>query len=199
MGLAKIVSGFLLATGEAGSWSHWIAVTDLANAQACGGAYIDALAADSDWTDLFPSLVNFTEGTAYLVDEATGTTISEGACGSAYAGSGEDAALPPQLAIAVTLRTALSGASFRGRYYLPCTDFSGITDVGRLTLTAKNQILTSLTAAHDAEITEGCTVEIYSRTHHSIEAVTIISVGDVVDTQRRRRDKLVESRSSGPI
>ena len=199
MGLAKIVCGFLLATGEAGSWSHWLAVTDLADAQTAGAAYIDALAADTLWKGLYPSAVNFTQGTAYLVDQATGVTISEGACGSAYAGSGVSAALPPQCAVAVTLRTALSGASYRGRYYLPAPEVTGLTTVGRLSNTAKNQILVSLTNAHGAEIATGPTVTIYSRVHHSIEQVTQISVGDVVDTQRRRRDKLVESRSGNAI
>jgi hypothetical protein len=67
-----------------------------------------------------------------------------------------------------------------------------------------------LTAARDTladaalELVQGLTsaggnVVIYHRATGTTSLVTSLDVGDVIDTQRRRRNKLIEARTSRPI
>jgi hypothetical protein len=45
----------------------------------------------------------------------------------------------------------------------------------------------------------GGTLVIYHRTSGTTTPVTSLDVGDVIDTQRRRRNKLIENRTSRPL
>jgi hypothetical protein len=46
---------------------------------------------------------------------------------------------------------------------------------------------------------DGYVPVLYSRTTHTTNEITSLDVGDVLDTQRRRRSKLVEVRTSRTV
>lgn len=110
---------------------------------------------------------------------------------------GTDAAdpLPPQTALVVSLKTAIRTRAGRGRMYLPPFGTDQI-DAGRVpaaTVTAVKNAAAAL--VNDLQAT-GYTPVIYHRGPHTTDVINQVIVGDVYDTQRRRRNKLVEARSS---
>lgn len=124
----------------------------------------------------------------------------------------------PQDSICVTLGTVKPrGLASKGRMFLPPTDYAISTD-GLLVEAARDAVLTKMknfiTAVNNAE-PSGLDVAIFSKgkgvktfnettgkiewdypTPGPIQTVTQVEVGKVVDTQRRRRRQLVESRES---
>lgn len=106
---------------------------------------------------------------------------------------------PHQVAWAITLTTGFSrGLAHKGRFYnplpTPVIGTDGLTTAGNAT-SVKNTATTLLTALN--AIDAGLKVAVFSRkqgapTHR---LVTGIAVGRVLDTQRRRRRKLLEQYS----
>lgn len=199
MALFQVVTPVGLPSGEIADFSHWINAADLATAVACVIAWQGFLSTSAGFRGEFPALTAFGTSKVSEIDQATGTVITSAPAGTAFAGSGLGNALPPQIAVVVTLNTAILSRSTRGRYYLPATISGSVTSVGRLATTDQAALLTALTTAHSNEIAAGCTLTVYSRTHRTVENVTDISIGNVFDTQRRRRDKLVEVREGNPV
>lgn len=116
---------------------------------------------------------------------------------SPYVGTGSVAA-PFQSAGVITLLTPLPGKSYRGRVYWPCLA-PGMSVAG----TATNPSgyaggLKTLNAAIEAALAvDGpWTLGVYSRANDVVTPVTSFRAGNVVDTQRRRRDAIVESYST---
>lgn len=109
----------------------------------------------------------------------------------------------PQAAIVTSLRTNTPGASGRGRLFWPLI---GIQTNTSLRISASNvttflgQMKTYLQAIESALETAFPTIAfnlaVRSRATSSTPHVVRIQAGDVVDTQRRRRDSLPESYSS---
>ena len=102
---------------------------------------------------------------------------------------------PYQSAIVASLRTGVPGGSHRGRMYWP----------GTAAVVGSNGLMSGATS-YAADVHEVLTLfqntsmaynevrpAIYSSTQDSLTAVSSIRVGDVVDTQRRRRDNLPET------
>lgn len=108
--------------------------------------------------------------------------------------------LPPQSAAVLSLRTNTPGASGRGRLYWPAMG-PALTPSGRM-VTAdvvdrvaafKEYLLAMRSALATAFPTIGFDLAIRSRTQQASPHVVRIQMGDVVDTQRRRRDALAET------
>ena len=106
---------------------------------------------------------------------------------------------PYQTALVVSLRTAVAGPRGRGRLYVPATGAAISGSTLRLTSSVQTAFLTAaetylgalnVSVNTHAALSELC---VWSRTGESAAPVTKISVGDVLDTQRRRRDTLVEN------
>jgi hypothetical protein len=123
---------------------------------------------------------------------------AEGLRGVALVGSGGQAH-PYQTSIVTSLRTPGPGASGRGRLYWPAT---GAT-VGATTLRMSSADVTSTLAgvkgylqliesAITAQVTD-CILAVWSRKLNTTFGVTSLLEGDIYDTQRRRRDVLVET------
>jgi predicted nucleic acid-binding Zn ribbon protein len=53
--------------------------------------------------------------------------------------------------------------------------------------------LTSITAALEVTMINDMHLAVWSRTKEALEWVTSLQCGDVLDTQRRRRDQLIET------
>lgn len=105
-----------------------------------------------------------------------------------------------QSALVVSLRTDTPGGSGRGRLYWPCV--GGAVDA-QLRLNSASQVAflpqmaTYLHAMESALATAfptiGFDLAVRSRQTHTTPHVNKIQAGNVIDTQRRRRDKLIES------
>lgn len=115
------------------------------------------------------------------------------------AGTGT-AKLPPQAASVLSIRTNTPGGSGRGRVYWPAMGAT-LAATGRFDsgtqLTNLTQMRVYLTAMRDALATAfptiGFNLAVRSTTTHSTPHAVRIQIGDVVDTQRRRRDTLSEA------
>jgi hypothetical protein len=134
-------------------------------------------------------------------DDATDAliAISVATRATPLAGTGT-ARMPPQAAMVFSLRTNTPGASGRGRLYWPVlgaslgsnarfgpTDMSGAPGAMKSYLNSMRSIL----ATNFPLITFDTAVR--SKVTHTTPHVVRLQVGDVVDTQRRRRDNLPEA------
>lgn len=108
------------------------------------------------------------------------------------AGTAVEETLPAQCATVISLRTAFATRSGRGRFYLPPLGV-GVLDGGRLSAAAISNLDAAFTAFFDAYVTAGLSPVVRNRTLHESTTVTEARVGDVIDTQRRRRNKLQEA------
>lgn len=107
---------------------------------------------------------------------------------------------PLQTSMVVSLLSGRPGRSFRGRLFLPYwgspilgTD-GRIPPAGRDSVLAAMQVwLTAVGAA--APIGGGMVLAVVSQTTGLAVRITQLQIGDVPDTQRRRRDALVEQRT----
>lgn len=128
-----------------------------------------------------------------LRDVRTANTAEFLDSGAAVAGTATGDVLPPQIAIVVTLRTALAGRSFRGRVYLP--GFAEATNSATGTSSLGTAPVGFITAIKSALVTSGLDLGVLSRPaplatpprSGFITPVTSIVMRDTVwDTQRRR-------------
>jgi hypothetical protein len=99
--------------------------------------------------------------------------------------------LPFQCATVISLLSASATRHGRGRFYLPPLAVSTV-DGGLISAAAITSLDTAWTAFFDSLNTDGVNPVIRNRTGHISTPVTGARVGNVFDTQRRRRNKLVE-------
>lgn len=184
-----------VSPGEAWSFGvHTEGSGSLASAQA---SWVDAIG--DLWTGemdaLMPAEVTLAELTTASLDQSTGGQISRVSTGSALPGTAAGPMIPYQCSVCVSLTTDLATRSGRGRFYLPPFDASTLDD-GRLSATAQATLVGAVGAWWAALDGAGLAVQLYSRTTKALTPVTGMNVGDVFDTQRRRRNKLIEVRQS---
>jgi hypothetical protein len=124
---------------------------------------------------------------------------AEAARPSAAVGSGSSR-LVYQSAVVGSLLTAVAGGRGRGRVYWPATG-AGI-DTSTLRLDASQQTaalagfgtyLEAIAIAISGSLGVTVSLSVWSRTASSSAPVNRIRVGNVIDTQRRRRDALAET------
>lgn len=138
----------------------------------------------------------------YSYADAGGTAVTVGAStGAAVAGSQTQNASAPQIALVATLENGLAGRRNRGRMYLPVT--CGITGgVPTLTQAAALAHATSvanyLSAVRILTIA-GTSVSVVVSSLTATSPITAVSVDTVLDTQRRRRDKITGSRGRASL
>lgn len=130
-------------------------------------------------------------------------TVGEFARVTPLAGSGT-LSKPNQCAIVLSLRTAGVGARSRGRMYWPALVCSTSGTTGRLSSPAPASIASDASAylklisnAIGATLTgvDTWSPVVFSRVNNSSRIVNGVWVGDVLDTQRRRRDTLPDNYS----
>lgn len=132
-----------------------------------------------------------------------GTTFATGlADGGNIAGSNGQT-MPYQVAACISLKTNLSGASRRGRLYWPALGASISTN--RLQTPTDEATI----AGNMRDLIKDCCLAgppgpdsvpvIASRVLNDVTTVTSVGCGDILDTQRRRRDGLLETYSFSPF
>lgn len=118
---------------------------------------------------------------------------------TAQAGNGP-LALPLQSAVVCSIRTDTPGGSGRGRIYWPALGVA-LAATGRIATPTtallvadfKTYLLAMRSALAAGFPTIGFDIAVRSKTTHTTPHAVRLQVGDVVDTQRRRRDSLAES------
>lgn len=202
--LFRVDNQVVLPSGEQADFSYWLSDTSstlagsiTAVVQFANTVY-NTLSANTAFKALYSSTVSFTPPKCSQVDLATGQIISVHPASSSFIGTSISNSLPPQLAVCVSLRTDLSGGRFRGRFYLPAPATTTIAANGRIVTANVSTFANGMALAFAAAITSSPTslLVVYSRVGRSVRLVQSLDVGDVMDTQRRRRDKLVEVRVS---
>ena len=191
----------LEGTTNDGTWSFGVWTTNTGDdAAAALTKFQTAVAAMwASGIDAFISdQIAYTAQKVVTVDQSTGKQITraDGAVTDAGADTGES--LPPQVALAVTLRTALATRAGRGRIYLPPFAVSQVVN-SRMNATNKGTTLTAVKGMFDTLISDGHTPVLYGRTAHTVTPITTLALGDVFDTQRRRRDAYAETFTSTAV
>lgn len=179
------------------SWSfniHTTGAGTLAAAQAGAVAAANAL-----WTGhldaLVPPEVVLTEVSTASLNEATDKQISRLADDVSLAGASAGEMLPFQVALGVSWRTDLATRAGRGRIYLPPLAASTVAE-GRPDAATVTAVVAGIDAFWGALDTAGLQLVIRGKTSHVSTTVTGGNVGNVFDTQRRRRNKLIEIRTA---
>lgn len=153
-------------------------------------------------------------GTGVRVERRSDTHVLIGAAESSWTAGNSDnrtSGLPPQTAMVISLRSTTPGAKGRGRLYWPATGAGLNTSTLRLT-TPTNTAAASAAATYLDAIASAlknalepspslidydlCVV---SPTTGTKTRITRVEVGDILDVQRRRRDRLVEAYASAPM
>ena len=136
------------------------------------------------------------------ISAVTGATI-RGWDLTTLVGSGFGGAnlLPPQCSVVLSMRTDQSGPRYRGRMYLPPSSTAQLTAAGRLNTAARDELADAtrdmLVAA--AALPTPWTGVVWSKVAAATTEITAVGCGDVFDTQRRRREDLVEQRVIVPV
>lgn len=108
---------------------------------------------------------------------------------------------PPQISLVISLTTAqLRGRGHAGRFYPPSggIDIGATGHVAPATVALQAGAAVTLIQAINA-VAPNKRVCVYSPAAHILREVTGVRVGDVLDTQRRRRKGLPESYTLVPI
>jgi hypothetical protein len=112
-----------------------------------------------------------------------------------HAGTATGSALPGDVALVVSLRTALANRSGRGRFYLPQPAASALADDGRVATAAQTAVADAAAFAWTGS-NDSLGPVVYSRTKRTTQVISTFNVGNLFDTQRRRENALVEVRTS---
>jgi hypothetical protein len=192
-----------LPEGDTFTFSWWTDSTqDLATVQAGNVQWAQDLWAGASsgagLQDLLPSSCVLTTVRTGLITQATGQqqAVDEDTVNLPGVATGNS--LPNDVALVVSLRTNLANRRGRGRFYLPSLVATTLTAAGRLDPTAQQNIVDSLANAWNGYTGIGDPV-VYSRTQRTIEDIVSFDVGDLFDTQRRRENKVSQSRISAPM
>lgn len=124
-------------------------------------------------------------------------TTFEKAMANIQGGGSSSVLVPNQVAYVVSLTTGFSrGPAHRGRFYLPLPTFPLDTD-NRIQVTNQTQAVTAANALVSAlnAVNPDYDVAVFSRKlgAPAHRLVTGVQVGRVLDTQRRRRNKVAEA------
>lgn len=163
-----------------------------------------AVAGSGQWT-AWAAFLHTTVGFAGidLRDLRSGNQPLVESTGGAVDGTGAGAALPPGVAMVITLRTNQSGRGFRGRVYLPGLDSGALTPgTGAFSAAAQTAAVNFLTEVQTAMNANGMTLSIAqparqqyvgkTGANHLARAANIVNVTSIVSrinaagSQRRR-------------
>lgn len=176
------------------------ALGSLSGAQTALNAFANTLWTDTGggtgWGPRCEPATTLTLAKVASLSAVTGKQVNTSESTLALAGTGVAPMVPPQCAVVASLRTALATRAGRGRCYLPSPAVATVTTGGKLTGAARDALALAMQHGLQGLVTAGYKPVIYHRTTRTSDDVVSVDVGDVFDTQRRRRDKLSEARTS---
>jgi hypothetical protein len=132
------------------------------------------------------------------LDPATGRNTQQASSTITQVGSGAGAAPSPRSCLVFSWVTALHTRAGRGRMFLPSPDASHYTATGDFV----SAMCTSVSAAAAALlVTFSATAipVIYHRTTRTTDNITDLKIGNIVGTQRRRTNKVLNTYADNPI
>lgn len=136
--------------------------------------------------------------TAAALSPTTGQQMARADVDVSLPGVSASDNLPPQCAVVVSLRTDVANRSGRGRFYLPAPAFNAA--VGGLIGPAVQQDFVDAITRLFAELDSAAITPIlFSRSTFIQTTITSFNIGNVFDTQRRRRNGLAEVRIAGTV
>jgi hypothetical protein len=163
-------------------------------------AWLAAL--DDQWSNAahkFATLANSNVGldsaTVVEIDVATGKQLSRLDQAHSIPGLGVGTSMPPEVAECVSLRTLLPQRAGRGRFFMPPIE-TGNVSAGKIAAAAVTIIANGAAGMIGILKSNGATPVLYGRTSHVTRNITSIDVGNLFDTQRRRQNKTIETRTS---
>lgn len=163
-------------------------------------AWLAAL--DDQWSNAahkFSSLANTSVGldsaTVVEIDIATGKQLSRLDQAHAVPGVGVGTSMPPEVAECVSLRTLLPQRAGRGRFFMPPIE-TGNVSAGKIAAAAVTIIVNGAAGLIGILKSNGAIPCLYSRSAHVTRNITSVDVGNLFDTQRRRQNKTIETRTS---
>lgn len=152
----------------------------------------------SEATALFSTDVATTRAVTVELDPSTGSQLTGAEDTRTDVGTSAAETLPFQCAPVVSLRTATLSRAGRGRFYAPSLAVDQVAG-GRLLIAARDTLADAALELVQGLTAAGGNLVIYHRGPGTTTPVTSLDVGDVIDTQRRRRNQLVEARTSRPF
>lgn len=180
-------------------WSigmHSVGAGSLAAAQTAWETAVNDLW--TDWAPLLCTDVTAIEASTAALDEATGLQLTKTSGTLALAGTNVTDCLPFQCAPVVSFRTNVATRAGRGRIYAPSLGVDQQAG-GTLIAGAQTALLNGAVAMITALSGGGFSASLFSQTTKAQTTITSVDVGNVIDTQRRRRNKLVETRVSANV
>lgn len=153
---------------------------------------------------LFHTGTSWQSVSCYAVDAAgRATSQAEAVFAAGVKGTGAGA-MPPQIAVVGTLLTAVPGRSGRGRIFLGGLGTGLLGPDGRMAANNKEAMSTALAAFYTElrNVPAGADLfrpVVVSPTKGTANKILKVQVGDVLDTMRSRRGKLVEARASAIV
>lgn len=155
--------------------------------------------AGAGWGPQVPSIVTLTSAKTASLNALTFKQQSTRIGALALAGTNVGNMAPAQCAIVASLRTDLATHAGRGRIYLPAPSVSALGVSGQLASTPQTNASHAVAHMLSGMHTAGYQPIIWHRGSHTGTNIISVDVGQIVDTQRRRRDKLIETRVSTAV
>jgi len=194
---------FLGHTADGDNWMYsWWATSNrsLVDAQAAAVAWNAALwagaTAGNGLEDHVTAQVGVDSVTTVTIDVLTGLQSTRLDTAQSIDGVAAGNALPADVALCVSCRTANSNRRSRGRFFLPQPAASQVTVNGRVLTDFITDVLASLEAAWTAYNTATDIPVVYSRADRVTRPMVTFDIGDLYDTQRGRESSQVEARTS---
>lgn len=176
----------------------WAAVGPAVAGQTAQGA-ADAMVANAAWTAFLAEAKTYWNSstvadTLRVYFYGNGGLLADAGVAAITGGAGTGGtAHPNQVALAVSLRTAINNRTGRGRFYIPCNGAAMTAGTGKINKT------TLTLATVTAGLMAYCLGQVASETQQISRPVVQVKVGDVPDTIRARRAGLVETYSSANV
>ena len=181
-------------SGTAESWSFTMHSTGNLSVGDANVVWRDSLAAF--WTGAanaeFAPAITLATASTTTIDEATDGQISRDDLVVGVPGTATAESLPYQCAVVISLLTTLANRHGYGRIYLPAPAVSAMSG-GVLSSGFTAAVAADMQDFFTAMSNGALTVVLRDRVHHVSTTVVSARIGNVVDTQRRRRDKLAET------
>lgn len=152
-------------------------------------------------SDLFPTVVSWTQTAAREYSKSTGLALGEGAervnISGVPSGTGTSFPLPYQVALAVTVDRGGLGRTRWNRHFLPpfVMNQNLMEDNDHLAVEVTESVAAAyipFTASLNT-VAPGVELVHWSPKNKVVTAGITVRVGDVLDTQRRRRNRLPEA------